>query len=131
MQDRERRVGRRGGRLALLQRAGQAEHAGGQPRRALQQVVALGGRRLVEHGLEELAHDAEGEVALELGAAGAQEARRAVLARRRRAAASTADLPMPAGPSTTTPRPDPARAAAIAASMHRSSRSRSRRRSTP
>ena len=79
VQDGERRVGRRRRRLALLQRAGQAEHAGGQPRRALQQVVALGGRRLVEHRLEELAHDAEGEVALELGAAGAQDARRAVL----------------------------------------------------
>ena len=35
----------------------------------------------MEHGLEELAHDPEGEVALELGAAGAQEARRAVLRR--------------------------------------------------
>ena len=36
VQDGERRVGRRRRRLALLQRAGQAEHACGQPRRALQ-----------------------------------------------------------------------------------------------
>ena len=80
MQDREGRVGRRGGRLALLQRPGQPEHAGGEPRGPLQQVGALGGARLVEQRLEELAHHAEGEVALELRAARAQEARRPVLA---------------------------------------------------
>ena len=79
VQDREGRIGRGGGRLALLQRTGKPEHAGGEPRRPLQQVVALGGARLVEQRLEELAHHAEGEVALELGAARAQEARRPVL----------------------------------------------------
>ena len=80
VQDSEGRVGRGGGRLAVLQRAREPEHAGGQPRGPLQQVDALGGARLVEQRLEELAHDAEGEVALELCAARAQEARRPVLA---------------------------------------------------
>jgi hypothetical protein len=79
VQDRERRVGRRRRRLAVPQGAGQTEHASGQPRRALQQIVALGGRGLMQHGLEELAHHAEGEVALELGPPGSQEPRRAVL----------------------------------------------------
>ena len=80
VQDREGRVGRRGRRLALLQRAREPEHTGGQLRGPLQQVGALGGARLVQQRLEELAHHAEGEVALELRAARAQEARRSVLA---------------------------------------------------
>ena len=79
MQDGERRVGRGRRRLAIGQRAGQPEDARRQAGRALEQLGALVDGRLAQSRLEELAHDAEGEVALELGAAGAQDARGAVV----------------------------------------------------
>ena len=126
---RTRRARRRAPRRPPARR--EPEHAGGQPRRPLQQVVALGGARLVEQRLEELAHDAEGEVALELGAARAQEARRPVLGgdagrpRGRPTCRSRPVLRRPrCAPIPRAPRRSPRRCT-------RSSRSRSRSRSTP
>ena len=130
VQDGERRVGRRRRRLALLQRPGQPEHARGQPRRALQQIVALGGVASWSIGSKSWRTTPKAK-SRSSSAPRARRKRVAPSSAESRAAASTADLPIPAGPSTTTLRPDPSRAAAIAAPMHASSRSRSRRRSTP
>ena len=74
VQDGERRVGG-GGLAAVRARARQAEQPPGHAGRPLQQVVAGAGGDLGQRGLEQLAHDAEGEVALELSAARAQRAR--------------------------------------------------------
>ena len=71
----ERRVG--GGAISppVRARARQAEQPPGHAGRPLEQVVAGAGRDLGQGRLEQLAHDAEGEVALELAAARAQRPR--------------------------------------------------------
>ena len=68
VQDRERRVGG-GGLAAVGARARQPEQPPGHAGRPLQQIVARASGDLGQGGLEELAHDAEGEVALELSPA--------------------------------------------------------------
>ena len=73
VEDRERRVDTRPhAARALAPR--QVQQAGGNSGGALEPVGSLGGGRLREHGLDELPHDAEREVPLELGAARAQDA---------------------------------------------------------
>jgi hypothetical protein len=66
-------------RLAFGRRAGQPQHARRLPGGALEQLGALFGARLAQRGLEQLAHDPEGEVALELGSPRAQDAGGAVV----------------------------------------------------
>ena len=85
------------------------------------------GRRVGRHqrSFEELAHDAVGELALELAAARSQHAHAGVAARRP-ASASRDVLPIPASPSTAMTDP----ASSTAAAMARSSRSTSPSRSS-
>ena len=73
VQNRERGIDASRGLLHALT-AREVEQARGETRSALQPVGSLGGRGLGEHRLEQLPHDAEGEVALELGSARAQDA---------------------------------------------------------
>ena len=61
------------GRPAAGVRRRGCEHRLGEPRRAIVQASALLGAGAGQHRLEELAHHAEAEVALELPAAGAQD----------------------------------------------------------
>ena len=70
----ERRVGGRH-LLPVRARARQPQQPPGHAGRPLEQVVAGAGRDLGQGRLEQLAHDAEGEVALELAAARAQRPR--------------------------------------------------------
>ena len=78
VQDGERRVERRTGSPSRIAPGSPSTRAA-TPGRPLEQLGALGGAAFAQRGLEELAHDAEGEVALELGPARAQDARRAVV----------------------------------------------------
>ncbi len=68
VQDRERGIDASRGLLAAFA-AREVEQARSDTRSTLQPVGSLGGCGLGEHRLEQLPHDAEGEVALELGAA--------------------------------------------------------------
>ena len=70
-----------------------------------QQPLALAA--IGQHGLEQLAYDAEGEVALEVRAAGRQRPNAQRAGARRSARSSSRLLPIPAGPSISTARETP------------------------
>ena len=78
MQHRERRA-RAELRPFLRRRLAEAERGGREAGRAVQHVLARGGRHGRQRLLEQLAHDAEGELALQQRAAGAQHAEPAAL----------------------------------------------------
>jgi hypothetical protein len=67
VQDRERGVEVRRARRVLCSRPGETEQVGSDPGCTLEQLGALRARGLDERRLEELADDAEGELALQLG----------------------------------------------------------------
>ena len=114
----ERQEGRLG-ELHVEQRRGAA-------RRAVERRLVA----VLHHRLEQLAHDAEAERALELGPA-CREARRPASRACASAAATSAVLPIPAGPSTTSTRPSPPATASAHATIRPSSSLRSRSSPSP
>ena len=101
------------------------------PGRALQQVVARARGSLGQRGLEQLAHHAEGEVALELAAARAQRPRRPPRRTPRAPRRSAPTCRCPPGPRPRAGCRGPSCARATAASMRASSASRSRTSALP
>ena len=84
VKDRERGIDARRGRPLRNGYAGQPQQAGRHAGSALQQIGTLELRCLGQRRLEELTHDSEGEIALQLGPPRPQHAHSAVCCRRPR-----------------------------------------------